>query len=61
MCLDMPKFGGSGKKKRCTERKCVNIKGMNDTAIAEGFSLKSDLNTLLIPLHWLNDQVFLLV
>ena len=51
MCLDMPKFGGPGKrKKKCQQRVCVTKK--NSVLITEG-----DFNTLLIPSAWLNDKV----
>lgn len=55
----MPKFGGPGrKKKRCLARNCTP--GGTQESVAKGFSIQishSDINTLLIPLNWLNDQV----
>ena len=53
MCLDMPKFGGTGKrKKKCQQRVCVASTKKNSVLITEG-----DFNTLLIPSAWLNDKV----
>ena len=47
-------------KKRCLERTCTNKHGSAKESVVYGFSMnisQSDLNTLLIPLNWLNDQV----
>ena len=53
MCLDMPKFGGPGKrKKKCQQRVCVASNKKNHVLITEG-----DFNTLLIPSAWLSDKV----
>lgn len=64
MCRDMPRFGGPGKKKkRCLERKCSGQNkqsGCEESHAIQDFGMtisKSDLDTLLTPLKWLNDQV----
>jgi len=53
MCLDKPKFGGPGKKKKkCQQRACVGNAKKHGILITE-----SDLDTLLVPSNWLNDKV----
>ena len=60
MCLDMPKFGGPGrKKKRCLQRKCILTESHASPIKVHGFTLtldEHDFNTLN-HLDWLNDQV----
>jgi len=52
MCLDMPKFGGPGKKKKkCLQRLCKTVNKITSIGY-----IQEDLDTLL-PLRWLNDKV----
>lgn len=53
MCLDMRKFGGTGKKKKkCQQRVCVAKTQKHGIQITQ-----QDLDTLLVPSNWLNDKV----
>ncbi len=53
MCVDMPKFGGPGKKKKkCLQRLCE----AQNTKLSIGYT-QADLDTLL-PSKWLNDKVY---
>ncbi len=51
MCLDMPKFGGKGKKKQ----KCL-LRRYELSTNAAIVCTKQDIETLL-PSRWLNDRV----